>query len=132
MGKQSIKPMISFSGRKKRMYISRDVLRILEYPSHVCIYMSKDYDFLAIGPCKSENVMSFKVPEKIYEGKKADFTINSQQFVFDVMRINQMDMENTYRIYGQYLEEDHAVTFHLGDATLVSTAIKSNDISTFQ
>ena len=86
--------------------------------------MSKDYDSLAIGPCNSENVMSFKVPEKLYKEKKGDFTINSRQFISDILFINQMNMENTYRIYGRYLEEEHAVTFHLGDATMVGDGRK--------
>ena len=120
MGKTNSKPLISFSGKKNRLYISRDVIRLLSNPSHVCLYMTENYDSIAIGPCDETNVMSFKVPDKIYDGRKADFTITSIQFVSDVMRINHMDMDNTYRIIGQYLEDNHVVTFHFCDALIVT------------
>lgn len=122
MGKVHRKPLISITGRKNRVYISRDVVHLLGGPSHICLYMKEGYDSIAIGPCDGKNVMSFKVPEKIYEGKKGDFTINSRQFVMDVLRINKLSSDFTYRIMGQYLEDKNMVTFHLCDAQIVSYA----------
>ncbi|MDD3417891.1 MAG: hypothetical protein PHY47_28530 [Lachnospiraceae bacterium] len=119
MGKNNTKPLISISGRRYRIYVSRDIIRLLGQPSHICIYMNEEYNSIALGPCSSKNVMSFKVPEKIYAGEKADFTITSIQFVSDIMRLNHLNPNNTYRMMGEYLEDKNMITFHFSDAQIV-------------
>ncbi len=127
MGKNNSKPLISISGRRNRIYISRDIIRLLGQPSHVCIYMNEEYNSIALGPCNSKNVMSFKVPEKIYAGEKADFTITSLQFVTDIMRLNNLNPNNTYRMLGEYLKDKNMVTFHFSDAQIVYFGCNDNN-----
>ena len=50
------------------------------------------------------------------EVPRRNFIISSKQFLYDLMRLNKLDFEKTYRIEGRFLEEKNMVAFDICDA----------------
>lgn len=111
MSKNMNHPSLTFDGTNNRIRISIDVLRLLGMPSHICLYNTEKCDAVAIGPCDGKNVMSFKVPEKMLNGKKSCCEIHSKQFVDMIMFANHLERNKTYRFSGIHSEEKNRVTF---------------------
>ncbi len=105
---------ISFSGRRRRIRICLKVFRILNYPSYICFRVNKDRDSIVIFPCDSKDVMSYKVPTKLFDG--GEMTISSKSFVNELVETNELNPTMNYMVPGQYLQKNQAVLFNLKDA----------------
>ena len=115
MSKDMSRPVISFDGKKNRIRIGVDVIRLLGMPSYVCLYNNVNCSSIAIGPCDEKIVMSFKVPEKMLRGEKCECEITSKQFVNMVMSANCLDSRKTYRFPGVFHADKKKVTFAISD-----------------
>ena len=108
---------ISLQGHWKVVHISKDVIRVLGAPSHICLRVNEANDSIAISPCDPSEVLSFKTPEGLLEGRPVKFRIRSQQFVTGFLQANDLDVEKTYFLMGTYLEKTNAVIFRFDDIT---------------
>ena len=115
MSKDMSKPVISFDGKKNRIRIGVDVIRLLGMPSYVCLYNNVNCSSIAIGPCDEKIVMSFKVPEKMLRGEKCECEISSKQFVSRVINANHLDFGRTYRFGGIFNADKNKVIFAISD-----------------
>lgn len=108
-------PQITIRGRENCIRIGKAVILQLGRPSHISIMVTDSLDTVVVFPCDEDNVMSFKVPQKIYTDHHCNFRIHSKQFVHGIMGVNQMDTNRTYTVSGKYSENDNSMLFHLTD-----------------
>ena len=107
------KPFISLYGKPNQIHVSKSVVKLLGNPSHITIYKNDSMSSVAFGVCEAKNVMSFRVPPEV---PRRNFIISSKQFLYDLMRLNKLDFEKTYRIEGRFLEDKNMVAFDICDA----------------
>jgi len=112
-------PFVSINSKKYRINIGSRILKLLGNPAYVTIYRNEDLTSIAIGSCEADNVMSFRTPID-REASIHHFTINSKQFISDVMLRNNLPVGRSYRINGTYLSEKNMVTFNMKEAVEIS------------
>lgn len=117
MSENTKAPIISIYGKRNVICIGRPVIRLLGYPPYICLYQTSEMDSIAIGPCEAKNHMSFKVYPSVLEGKSHSFEIKSIRYVNEIMRANNLERTESYRIAGVFLEDKNMVTFNLSEAT---------------
>lgn len=101
--KSKAKPLhlnITVKGARNRIYISKDVIRALGIPPYVCIKVNEDMSSLAIQPGEEKEYMSFKVPEKLFDSHKHEFTVHSKSFVYTLLSANKLDTAKNYPLCG--------------------------------
>ena len=104
------RPTISFKGREKCINIGKDVIRLLQEPPFIGLFLSEEGDSLAIAPCSEKQKLSFAVPKNLLSSN-AMFRIYSKQFVEDVLRSVGLDINKTYRLKGTFIPEHSVITF---------------------
>lgn len=115
MGK-NVKPLnlvITIKGPRNRVYIGKDVIRALGYPAHICIKINEEKSGLAIQPGEEKEYMSFKVPDRLFESHKVEFTVCSKRFVYDLLIANGLNPEMNYPLQGVCSQVDNAVVFKI-------------------
>lgn len=95
---------------------SKGVIRALGCPSHISLKVSEMKDSISIFPCDEDDVMSFRVPEKLLVDHHCVLRIFSKKFVHGIMMINDLDIKRTYYIVGVYLEEQNTAVFSLRES----------------
>lgn len=108
----------SFYGKEFRIHFAKDILRILGKPQFICIKVNKDLSSFIITPCEGKMYMSFAVPKNLFTGNGVKMRIGSQGFVLELFLKNGMDIDQTYRVDGIYLEKHNAVAFNMKEAVL--------------
>lgn len=116
--KRRVNLLASIYGRKKSICISKDVLRVIGAPTHVCFKITQDMDSFVIIPCSEKEPMSFRVPDNILFDKHKQMKVTSQSFVVDLLAMNDLDFNRTYRIWGAYSEKNNAVVFNMADVQI--------------
>ena len=104
------RPTISFKGREKCINIGKDVIRLLQEPPFIGLFLSEEGDSLAIAPCSEKQKLSFAVPKNLLTSN-AMFRIYSKQFVEDILRSVGLDIDKTYRLKGTFIPEHSVITF---------------------
>lgn len=108
--------MISFYGGTRCVYLGRDVIRLLGKPAFVCLLVSDDRTKIALVPCEERHLMSFKVPENMFEKNgRGQMRIHSKQFVESTLIGAGLDKEGTYRVTGIFENKHNAVIFCVSD-----------------
>ncbi len=102
---------ITIKGPRNRIYIGKDVIRALEFPPFICVKVNEDMSSLAIQPGEEKEYMSFKVPERLFESNKVEFTVHSKSFVHTLLAANGLDGQMNYPLMGVYSEPGNAVVF---------------------
>ena len=105
-----LRPTISFKGREKCINIGKDVIRLLQEPPFIGLFLSEEGDSLAIAPCSEKQKLSFAVPKNLLSSN-AMFRIYSKQFVEDILRSVGLDIDKTYRLKGTFIPEHSVITF---------------------
>ena len=105
-----LRPTISFKGREKCINIGKDVIRLLQEPPFIGLFLSEEGDSLAIAPCSEKQKLSFAVPKNLLSSN-AMFRIYSKQFVEDILRSVGLDINKTYRLKGTFIPEHSVITF---------------------
>lgn len=116
--KKSVSLRVSLSGKRDVMHIYKDVIRVLGAPEYISIRLAPKMDSLLIEPCGAKDPLPFKVPDDLYLNSDVAMRLSSQSFVKGLMIHNDMDIEQTYRIIGTYIEEKNAVVFRMADKEL--------------
>ena len=107
---------ITFSGGSECLTVGRNVIRALMRPAYICFRVSKDRHSLIVYGCNSKDLMSFKVPSRIFEGKQHSVRVYSKAFVLDLIDKNDLDPNTNYMVPGKNLEDKKVVLFDLKDA----------------
>lgn len=110
---------MTLQGARNTISVGKGVIRALGCPSHISLKISDTNDSISIFPCDEDNVMSFRVPEKLLVDHHCVMRIFSKKFVQGIMRMNDLDNTKTYNLVGSYLKTQNAAVFSLRDgATL--------------
>lgn len=110
---RKLKLCITVKGPRNRIYIGKDVIRALGFPTSICIKINEDMSALAIQPGEEKEYMSFKVPERLFDSHKVDFTVHSKRFVHELLAANGLSPDQNHPLYGQYSQKDNAVIFKM-------------------
>ncbi len=106
---------LTLQGARYCMSISKGVIRALGEPSHVSIKVNDTNDSISVFPCDEDDVMAFRVPDKLLTDHKCVMRINSKAFVHGIMKANALDISHSYTLAGEYLKEKNAAVFSLTD-----------------
>ena len=110
---------MTLQGARNTISVGKGVIRALGCPSHISLKISDTNDSISIFPCDEDNVMSFRVPEKLLVDHHCVMRIFSKKFVQGIMRMNDLDTTKTYNLVGSYLKAQNTAVFSLrGGATL--------------
>ena len=104
---------ITIKGPRNRVYIGKDVIRALGFPAFICIKINEDMSALAIQPGEEKEYMSFKVPERLFDSHKVEFTVHSKRFVHELLAVNGLSPNQNQPLYGQHSPKDNAVIFRI-------------------
>ena len=106
---------ISVQGLRNAICVGKDVIHALGDPTHICLRINEDYSSLAISPCEPNEVLSFKVPERIFVDRHVVCRIHSKQFVKGLLSTNGLESEKTYAIKGSYSPQNNTAVFDFAD-----------------
>ena len=106
---------LSVQGARNCISIGKGVIRALGKPSHVSLKTSDSYDSISVFPCDEDDVMAFRVPNKLFTDHKCVMRINSKRFVHGIMKSNDLDTTRTYTLSGEYLKDKNTAIFSLVD-----------------
>ncbi len=110
---RNLTPKISVT--EDRIYIYRDVIRLLGNPAFVCLLENEDRHSIAFSPCEESHAMSFRVPERLLAGEKCDFRIHCKDFIAGLKERYHLTDEAKYIVLGKYVPEHNAVAFCFDD-----------------
>lgn len=118
------KPFIAVYGKQFKINISLKIIDLLGTPAYITIYTNESMDSIALGVCDADNVMSFKVSDKSKSSNQ--LFITSKPFVTDIMQKNKLDINKSYRIDGNYIEDKNIVEFNLSEAYSINRGTQNN------
>lgn len=113
--KKTLRLGISIQGFRNAICVGKDVIHALGEPTHICLRINEDYSSLAISPCEPNEVLSFKVPERIFVDRHVVCRIHSKQFVKGLLSTNGLESEKTYAIKGSYSPQNNTAVFDFAD-----------------
>ena len=106
---------LSILGARCCIGVGKGVIRALGSPTHVTMKISDTHDSLSMFPCDEDDVMSFRVPVRLFSDHSCVMRINSKRFVHGLMRSNNMDVTRTYTLSGEYVPDKNVAVFSLVD-----------------
>lgn len=112
---------MTLQGARNCISIGKGVIRALGKPSHVTLKISDTNDSISVLPCDERDIMSFRVPAKLFTDHRCVMRINSKRFVHGIMKMNELDISKTYTLSGSYLEEKKTAVFSLTDGVTLRT-----------
>ena len=111
---RKLKLSFSIHGKDHVISVNRDVVRVLGKPDYVRILKNDAKHSVAIQACDEKELLSFKVPEKLFtKGYKSSLRIYSLSFVDELVREYHLDNNVRCSFSGSYVEEHNAVVFPL-------------------
>lgn len=112
-GKRNKNPRIGINLKDNYINIGSDVIRELNHPEYITLFISENLDSIAIKPCGADDVMSFKVPEGFTFNKNKNFRIYSIGFTGQLKKRLKLKSGETYHYKGEYDGKHNAVIFSL-------------------
>ena len=106
---------LSVQGAKNCISVGKGVIRALGKPSHISLKISDTNDSISVFPCDEDDVMSFRVPAKLFTDHRCVMRIYSKRFVQGIMKYNDLDISRTYTLSGEYLKNKNITVFSLVD-----------------
>ena len=103
---KSLKPYILIQGYKNTITIGKDVIRLLNFPDHICFSVNDTNGSILMFPCNEDNVMAFKVPENLFTNSKTVFRITSKSFVCGIMKKYGLSLSEVYSYSGVPITEN--------------------------
>ena len=80
-----LSPYILIQPYRCSLTIGKDIIKSLGYPKHVCLRINESNRSFAIIPCEANDVISFKIPERLFTDHKCVFRINSKSFLISLV-----------------------------------------------
>ena len=105
---------ITLGEKGSTLYISKSVVRAVGVPNYISLRVNESNDSLIITPCDEKQVLSFKVPEHLFNNQNVKMRIYSQRFVSEMMAANGLDVQITCSFYGRYIPGQNCVVFPIG------------------
>lgn len=106
---------ITLQGAKCCISVGKGVIRALGYPTHVSLKTTDTHDSISVFPCDEDDIMSFRVPDKLFKDHRCVMRINSKRFIHGIMNVNGLDTTRTYTLKGEYLNSKNIAIFSLTD-----------------
>ena len=78
------------------------IIKSLGYPKHVCLQINDSNGSLAIIPCEANDIMSLKIPERLFTDHKCVFRINSKSFLISLVLKYNLEPTCVYSCKGVY------------------------------
>jgi hypothetical protein len=94
------------------------MIRILGFPKYVSLRI-KDNKYIAILPCDVKESMSFLVPTNLFDGKNGQFKITSKAFITTTFNNNNLDINKSYIISGDYSEKENVIFFNIENKKVI-------------
>ena len=113
-----LSPYILIQSYRSSLTISKDIIKSLGYPKHVCLRINESNRSFAIIPCEANDVMSFKIPEKLFTDSKCVFRIHSKSFILNLLLKYNLDPTVVYSCKGIYSQKLNAVIVSLEESNL--------------
>ncbi len=110
---------LSLQGARNCISIGKGVIRALGKPSHISLKISDTHDSISVFPCDEDDVMSFRVPAKLFIDHRCVMRINSKQFVQGIMNTNDLDSTRTYILSGNYIQSQNVAVFSLVEGVVL-------------
>ena len=110
---------LSIQGSRNCIGVGKGVIRALGSPSHVTMKISDTHDSLSMFPCDEDDVMSFRVPVRLFCDRSCVMRINSKRFVHGLMLSNNMDVTRTYTLSGEYVPDKNIAVFSLVEGVTI-------------
>lgn len=104
---------MSLQGARNCISIGKGVIKALGTPTHVSLKISDSHDSISVFPCDEDDVMSFRVPTKLFSDHRCVMRINSKRFIHGIMSANDLDITKTYTLSGEYLKDMNIAVFSL-------------------
>ena len=104
---------ITLQGANYCISVGKGVIRAMGSPSHISLKISDDHGSISVFPCEEEDVMAFRVPDKLFLDHRCVMRINSKRFVHGLMKTNDLDITRTYILSGEYLKGKNTAVFSL-------------------
>ena len=118
---------LSLQGGENCISIGKGVINALGRPTHVSLKISDTQDSISIFPCDEDDIMAFRVPERLFKDRKCVMRIISKRFVHGIMSTNDLDISRTYTLVGTYFEKKNVAIFSLAEGiTLRKIKAKHN------
>lgn len=119
-------PYILLQPYDSKITIGKDIIRSLGFPTHISLRINEATHSVAIIPCKPEDVMSFKVPAKLFTDHHCTFRIYSKLFLMTLLLNYDLDPTFNYEYKGIYSEKMNAVIFSLEQSNVTVKQVKTS------
>ena len=113
-----LSPYILIQPYKNSLTIGKDIIKSLGYPKHVCLRINESNRSFAIIPCEANDVMSFKIPDKLFTDSKCVFRIKSKSFLISLILKYNLEPTCVYSCKGVYSKKLNAVIVSLDESNL--------------
>ena len=113
-----LSPYILIQPYRSSLTIGKDIIKSLGYPKHVCLRINESNRSFAIIPCEANDVMSFKIPERLFTDHKCVFRINSKSFLISLVLKYNLEPTCVYSCKGIYSQKLNAVIVSLDEKNL--------------
>ena len=115
---KELSPYILLQPYRSTITISKDIIKSLGYPKHVCLRINEQTNSFAIIPCKPEDALSFKVPDKLFIDHHCVFRLTSKQFMLNLILKHNLEVTHVYACKGIYSQKMNAVIVSLNKDNL--------------
>ena len=111
-----LSPYILIQPYQCSLTIGKDIIKSLGYPKHVCLRINESNRSFAIIPCEANDVMSFKIPDKLFTDSKCVFRIKSKSFLISLILKYNLEPTCVYSCKGVYSKKLNAVIVSLDES----------------
>ena len=116
-------PCISFYLKAHRIYVHLVALRAIGCPNRICFMISEKGDRLLMVPYGKRDLLSHKVPERLYEGTNG-FDISSYKLCSILGELHCWDLNKSYRILGNVAPKHSIIIYDLTRAQIIDNGLK--------
>lgn len=109
-------PMISICGNRSEISLGSSMISILGNPHYVTFKINKQKDSLIFFPCKSTNVLAYRVPDDVHINRGSRVRIKGKEFIRELLQVNGLDERINYAVPGAFVPDKGLTVFHLRDA----------------
>ena len=113
-----LSPYILIQPYQCSLTIDKDIIKSLGYPKHVYLRINESNRSFAIIPCEANDVMSFKIPDKLFTNSKCVFRIKSKSFLISLILKYNLEPTCVYSCKGVYSKKLNAVIVSLDESNL--------------
>ena len=116
-------PCISFYLKAHRIYVHFEALRAIGCPNRICFMISEKGDRLLMMPYGKRDLVSHKVPERLYEGTNG-FDISSYKLCSLLAELHGWDLNKSYRILGNVAPKYSIIIYDLTKVRIIDNGHK--------